>query len=469
MPGYELTSTYAARSCRSPATLTTEAVGAHLGRVCMIDRLKGLVRLRLVRNVLALYGVRVLEQLLPLIVLPYLTRRLGPEGWGAFAMAQALAMYGIITVEYGFEFAGTRAVARARDRTSRLAVLVTGVLLTQLSLAAVVAVGAFTAQALIPVFQEQVLLVWAALAFAICQGFQPLWYFTGREQIPLVAAITISSRLLAILAIFVLVRGPGDGWIVLACYAAGALLSTGANYGLLLREVRPGRPSLRLIGETLRLGGSMFMMRLAIMTHTAGNVLLLGLLVSPYQVALFSAGEKLCRPVAWLLQPINTALLPYLSRTMDHHPDRAQQVAALTVVVQAALGIALGTVVTLAGPWMVELVFGAEYRAGIPVLRVMALIIPLVVVNAALISQWMIPNGLDRSLNTTIITSAILNLIFALLLAPRFGAVGMAWVTVMAESCMLIGLLWALYSQGFQPITPDLLRRGFAALLAERR
>ena len=35
----------------------------------MIDRLKGLIRLRLMRNILALYGVRAVEQLLPLVLL----------------------------------------------------------------------------------------------------------------------------------------------------------------------------------------------------------------------------------------------------------------------------------------------------------------------------------------------------------------------------------------------------------------
>ena len=66
--------------------------------------------------------------------------------------------------------------------------------------------------------------------------------------------------------------------------------------------------------------------------------------------------------------------------------------------------------------------------------------------------------------DASVVASAVLNLILALSLAPRFGALGMAWVTVVAEGCIMVGLLWALRRRGLRPLTPDLLRRGFAAL-----
>jgi len=430
----------------------------------VVDRLKRLLRLQPMRNIMALYGVRAIEQLLPLIVLPYLARTLGTSGWGLFAMAQALAMYGIVTVEFGFAFSGTRAVAQARNQTGRLAELLTGICMAQLLLAAVVALAAVLVRLLVPAFQDQPLLLWAGLAFAILQGFQPLWYFTGRERIPLIASIAVAAKVLATVAIFVVVRGPDDGWQVLACYAGGALLASGAGYALLLRELRPGRPRLALIADALRLGAGMFVMRVTVLMHTAGNTFLLGLLVAPQQVAFFAAGEKLCRPIAWLLQPINTALLPRLSRLVERSPDRAQQVAALTVLLQGAAGVVLGATIALIAPWLVDLLFGPEYHPAVAVLRVMAAIIPLVVLNGALVSQWLIPHGLDRALNQVLIASAVLNLILALSIAPRFGALGMAWVTAIAEGCIMIGLVWALRRRGLRPLTSDLLRRGLSAL-----
>ncbi len=237
----------------------------------------------------------------------------------------------------------------------------------------------------------------------------------------------------------------------------------------MLREMRPGPLSPALVGRTLRLGASMFLTRIALMMHTAGNVFLLGLLVVPHQVAFFAASEKLCRPVAWLLQPINTALLPRLSHLVGASPDRAQQLATLTFLLQGATGILLGLTIGFGAPWLVALLFGPDYSAATAVLQVMAAIIPLMVLNGALVTQWMIPHGLDRLLNTVIVTSTGLNLALALTLVPRFGAFGMACVTVAVESFILAGLLLSLRRRGLTPVAPAVLRRGIAALVAERR
>ena len=268
---------------------------------------------------------------------------------------------------------------------------------------------------------------------------------------------------------FLLVRGPADGWLVLAASASASLISTGAAYALVLRQTRPGRLSLGLIAGTLRLGASMFVMRISVMMHTAGNAFLLGLLVAPQQVAFFAAGEKLCRPAAWLLQPINVALLPRLSHLVGHSPDRAKALAGLSILLMALVGLGFGVALGIAAPWLIGLMFGPQYGPAVAVMRVMALIVPLIVLNAALVSQWLVPHGLDRPLNVVILSATALNLALALTLAPRFGALGMAWVTVAVEGYILLGLCWALHRHGLKPIAPGLLRRGWAWIDAERR
>ncbi|HEX5795246.1 MAG TPA: oligosaccharide flippase family protein, partial [Geminicoccaceae bacterium] len=324
----------------------------------MIERVKGVLRFRLVRNILALYGVRAVDQLLPIVVIPYLARVLGADGWGLVASAQALAIYGIITVEYGFELAGTRAVARDRASGARLTELISGIFATQLMLACAVALAAVLVRLMVPEFRDQPLLLWAALAFAILQGLYPLWFFVGQERIPLIATIGVGAKVLATIAIFLFVRGPGDGWIVLAAYAGAALLATAAGYALMLRQVRPGRLDLELISRTLRLGFSMFVMRISVLMHTAGNSFLLLLLGGPLQVAFFAAGEKLCRPAAWLMHPVNVALLPRLSHLVEHSPDQARAMATLSILLMTAVGIAFGVAIGLLSPWLVDLLFG---------------------------------------------------------------------------------------------------------------
>jgi hypothetical protein len=71
---------------------------------------------------------------------------------------------------------------------------------------------------------------------------------------------------------------------------------------------------------------------------------------------------------------------------------------------------------------------------GAVVLRVLALVIPLIILNDALAAQWLIPHGL------TIAAAAVLAIGLALPIVPTYEALGMAWVTVVVELFILAGL-----------------------------
>ena len=70
-------------------------------------------RAALLYDIGAVYGIHFANQALPLVTVPYLSRVLGPEGWGLVAMAQAFGTYGNLIVDYGFVYSATREIATA--------------------------------------------------------------------------------------------------------------------------------------------------------------------------------------------------------------------------------------------------------------------------------------------------------------------------------------------------------------------
>jgi polysaccharide transporter, PST family len=410
----------------------------------MIRRLRELARQPLAQSILVLYAVRTVNQLLPLATIPYLARVLGPTEWARVAVAQAFSMYGIITIQYGFDMAAAREVARHRDDPAWLGDLMGAILICQLLLSGLVVAAACLAYYAMPAFAEEPLLLGAALVFAIVQGICLNWYFTGTERIPLMAGIELPTKLLGLIAIFLLVHDPSDGWRVLAAYGGAASLATGIGFAVVLRHIRPRWPGLGQVRETFRMGFSLFLMQISNLINTAGSAFLLSLLAAPQQVAYFAAPGKLARPLAWLTAPINKVLLPRISHLLVHRPDQAHAMARITLVLLSVVGLGFSALVMLLAPWLIRLVFGAGYEQAAPVLRVLALVIPLIIVNDALAAQWLIPHGLDRPLSLTILVAAFLAIGLALLVVPTYEALGMAWVTVMVELFILAGLVLAL-------------------------
>ncbi len=399
-----------------------------------------LFRHGLVQNILSLYGVQVASYLVPLVTIPYLARVLGATGWGLVAFAQAFGGYLSLGVEYGFVYSGTREVARHRDSMDKMADVLAGVQGAKLALLVPAVAVALAAGHWVPVFRAHPDLFWAAVFWATAQAFSMLWYFQGLEQMRLVAMLDVSSKALATVGIFILVRTSGDEWKVLALQGAAAFLSMLVASVLAYRRVRFRLPSPRLAWESLRMGWSMFLFRGGVSLYTVGNAFILGLFASPALVGYYAGAEKISRAVLGLLTPVTQSLFPRLSHLVEHARERAARLARLGVILMGVGGAVLGLAVFLLAPVAVRVILGAGYGPSVAVLRILALLPPLIALSNVLGIQWMVPLGMDRSFNTIIMLGGVLNMLLAFLLASRFTAIGMAAAVVTAEAFVTVAM-----------------------------
>jgi PST family polysaccharide transporter len=412
-----------------------------------------LLRHKLVQNALSLYGVQIATYVVPLVTIPYLARVLGVAGWGLVAIAQGFGSYIGILGEYGFSLSATREIARHRDDRSKLANIFAGVLGAKMVLVAASFPLAILAGRWVPVFREHPSLLWAGMFWALAQGFSVMWYFQGLERMRLVAALDISAKALATVGVFLVVRRPEDGWRVLVLQGCGFLLSSAIGLSLAYREVPFRLPSWASVWESLRMGWSMFLFRSSVSLYTAGNAFILGLFVSPEFVGYYAGAEKISRAFLGILNPISQTLYPRLSHLVSHAQSRAARLARISIAIMGAAGTAIGILVFLLAPIIVRMVLGIHFGPSVPVLRLLALLVPLVAIGNVLGIQWMLPLGMDRVFNKIILAAGFINLILALILAPVYTEIGMAWAVLVAEAFVSVTMYLVLRSEKRDPLS----------------
>jgi len=384
-------------------------------------------------NVVSLYGAYLVNYAVPLFTIPYLVRTLGPAAWGLAAMAQGLGNYVNLAVEYGFGWSATRELARHRDSPERIAELLSGVTGAKLALAAAGALIAIVLQHTVPALRSQPAILWAGAIAGMALGLNPMWYFQGRERLQVVAALEVASKIIAAFGIFVFVHRPADAWRVLGLQAGASLISTGVGLTMAYREVprlaiRPG-----LVWQALREGWSMFLFRSSGMLYTSGNSFLLGLFAPPEAVGYFAGAEKIAKAFMGMLNPFNQALYPRLARLLKESPERAARLFRTNAVVVGVGGLLLGCGVFFGAPLLVRVLLGRAMTPAVPVLRLLAILPPLIGMNTVLCTQWMAPLRMDRTLNWIIAGAGMLNVGLAFLLAPRYQQMGMASAVIGAE------------------------------------
>lgn len=409
---------------------------ASLTKRAMITKV---LRHRVIRNIFALFGVQAAEYVFPLITVPYLARVLGPTSYGAVALGQAFAAWVALVIEYGFNLSATREVAR-QPAEARVEEMAQGVLGAKLLLFFFGAVLALISASQVSVFREMPSLAIWSLVQGAAQGFSPLWYYQGRERMGLPVALHISARAVSTVLIFLLVRQPSDGPVVLAVGALTGLSASAVSYLLLYREVKPKWPTLSATVNALREGADLFLFRASVSLYTTANAFILGLMAPPTAVALYSGAEKVSKATRGLLRPLSQALYPRMSALVHNNPERAREINRLSFVVIVSASAVLGGAVALGAPLIVRVLFGVGYEDMVPVLRVLCALIPIVGASNVLGIQWMLPLRLDREFTRIILTAGMVNVGLALLLASRFGALGMAATAVATESYVTLAM-----------------------------
>jgi PST family polysaccharide transporter len=279
---------------------------------------------------------------------------------------------------------------------------------------------------------------WAAV-WAVAQGFHPLWYFQGRERVRPLLVLDLAAGAMGVVGVVWTCHVPADAWKVLAWQSAVAAASALGGYVLAARESALCWPSRAAVGARLASGAGLFAYRAAVAVYTAANPFVLGLLAPAAVVGYFAGAERIVKALFLVaINPLNQALYPRASRRAAAGAPVARHVVARTVAVFAVLGLGAGIAVFATAPLVVRVLLGAEYGPAVGPLRVLALLLPIVSVTTAIVTQRVLPAERDRTLLAITILAGMLNVALATQLAPRYDQIGMAAAVVITEVAVLL-------------------------------
>jgi len=397
------------------------------------------------RNLSYLYAIQIATYILPLLTFPYLARVLQPEGFGKLAVAQSVAHYLYLVLEFGFPLSATREVAMVRDQTHALRDILKGVWGARLILIAPVSFAAYLVWVFFPSLQGEDELVLGAFLYALGLVLSPIWFFQGLEKMALVAGLEFFIRLFATGSIFLTVRNPSDVAMPLYLHAGSSFLVGVIGILLVFQHVGFTTPALSGGWRWLGKGLSLFFFRTVVSLYTGANVLIVSLLLPNAQVALYAGAEKTVKALIPLWEPFNRLFLPRFSFLLHHNPLSARRLAAKVIFVMLGIGLSTAALLWALAPWLVKVLFGESYSEAIPLIRILALVLPLIALSNFLGIQWMLAQKMDNPFNVIISLAGIFNVIFAWVLIPRFGLIGMAWSVLLAEAWVTLaitGYLW---------------------------
>lgn len=411
------------------------------------------------RNVAALAAARGAVAVSTLALTAYLTRTLEPSAYGILGFGTALLGYFTLLTHLGLDKHGTREISRAPERARQLAGQITGMKLVLGTIAYALFLGVVFALPKPPVFRL-VLSIQGLAVFAHAISVE--WVYQGVERMGILAVRNVAVALLHLGIVLAFVQAPGD---VVWAAGAGALALFALNVWLLVSLVRGfgglnvslSREAWRtLLPPALPIAGSVFLIGI----YYNLDQVILGLLRSEAEVGWYAAA---CRAMTAALLPslvFGQAFFPTLSSVAGNLPAMRERAHAFAMaMIPVGLPIGLGAAL-LAQPLLV-LFAGADYAPGGAAMSVLMLNTVIVYFNMVY-GQSLLAWDYQKVYMLAVGSGALVNLLLNFLLIPRYGTVGAAVATLMAQTAALVWV-WNVHRRLVGQAYADVVVRTLAA------
>ncbi|MFZ2492700.1 MAG: oligosaccharide flippase family protein [Thermoanaerobaculia bacterium] len=377
--------------------------------------------------------------LFPVLLLPYLTRVLGPDKIGVFNWASAVVSYMVILTTVGLTKIGTREIGRHRSDMESINRLVSDIFGLRILLAAVGCIVLLILCIVVDTFSRYALVVLILATQIVFDALGHDWVFVGLGRQAAILARNTVSKLLLLIGVFAFVRTPADFLRFVLLYAVAYNVPLIANFALLFDA-----HALSFSGEVIRRYrtpevGTNFVM--SIMTGFFGkmDVVLLGLLMSMHDLGVMSTVYKV---VSVLLVFITSWAMVLLPRSAQlHGADRAGYVLFVRKSLDMVIVVSGFVVLMLVynASWIVTVLLGSQFAAGAALLAGMAPLILIIGVYNVLTHQVLY---VERRYREVVVIMGASIVAFALLATrsySAYGAMGVVCALVVANS--LIGVM----------------------------
>lgn len=402
-------------------------------------------------NIYSLYFAQGLNYFLPLVVLPYLVRVLGPRDYGSIAFAQSLMMYGAILTDFGFNFSATRAITLSRSNVWEVSRIFWSTLSAKVLLLVLFFILVVVSTASSEVLRAHVAVIALCSVTVVGSVLSPQWYFQGMEKLQVMAGIQAVTRICVLSLVFVLVKSPKDTPLA-AILLSGPALVAGAICLVAARRIgtlHVYRPSLGDIRKSIVSSWDLFVANVATSAYVAGNGFILGFVAGDRAVALYTVANKASLAAFYLFVPVSLAVFPRASLLFSRSIEEGKAFV-LKIAIPLLIGAAIvsGVLVTFSTP-IVDVLGGAKFSGASTVLRVMG-VLPLLLSIATVLAQIIMINiGMAKKLRRIYVGMALLSLIMLPALGGALGATGGAISLVVVEAIGPMLMIVVLYKAGF--------------------
>ncbi|MCI4249889.1 oligosaccharide flippase family protein [Bacillus thuringiensis] len=393
------------------------------------------------RNFLYNLIYQVLQIILPLVTLPYISNVLHADNVGIYTFSFSIASYFMLFAMLGVNNYGSRCIAKVRDKEGEIEKTFWSIYYAQLTTAITSIIIYMIYIAFLD--NEHQLVALILIIYVISGLLDVNWFFWGIEKFKITITRNIIVKLMTVVCIFLFVKTEEDIYIYTLIMALGALIGQTITWIYLKDYVSFRLPKYKECMVHFKPLLVLFIPVIAISMYKTMDKIMIGLLSNYAEVAYFSYSENIIAIPAVVTTALGAVTLPRIANLLangnkgmgEKYIDYSLQIA---MFLSCAMGFGMGAV----AEFFVPVFFGSGFSQSA---LIMQALFPTVIFTAwasIIRTQYLIPNAKDKPYVISTIIGAIINLVVNLITIPKFGGIGAVAGTLLAEGIVAIYQTW---------------------------
>lgn len=378
---------------------------------------------------------------MPLIVSPYLTRRLGDSSLGIYSYTYSIAYYFVVLGMMGISRHGQRIIAERRKNDIALRKAFWSLYIVHIFFACI-AFATFIIFILMWGKDYQVIYLIQSIYVASAL-FDITFLFYGLENFKSVVIRNFLVKILECILIFCFVKTPADLPVYTLIMSGSMLLGQLSMMPQALIILKPIRFGMSDIREHIVPLFTLFIAVASSTLYTVFDKTLLGILTITENVAYYEYSNKIIAIPKNMIAVIDTVIFPYACACVAND-DKKNAYKYVNIALHFTGLIGTGAIWGLfgVGNLLAVLYYGGNFAVCGDIIKACSPLILIVTIGDIIRTQYLIPNHKDNLYIICLVLNALINLIFSIILIPYLGIYGAVIGTMAAE---MFGLCFQLY------------------------
>lgn len=385
---------------------------------------------RILKNTTMLIIFNIAKILFPFITLPYLTRIFSTEVYGTVAYVKTVMSYMQIIVDFGFVLSATKDIVNVRKNKNQMSYVIGDTLLAKVIMGLIGFIVLIILIAILPILRNNILYTLLSYLVVFVSIFLMDFLFRGLEIMQSITIPFIVMKTISTLFTFLMVKNDNHLMLIPILEIASSLVAVVIVFIKIKKlKLKINFSGIKKVFLSIKESFVYFLSNVASTSFNAISTLIIGVQISPVEVAYWSVCMQVIGTIQNCYTPISDGIYPEMikSKNIGIIKKSIKILTPVVIVGCIACYFMAGFVLNILG--------GEEYLVAIPVFR---LLIPALFFGLfSVLLGWPTLGAIGKIKQTTISTflSVIIHIILLIILIifDKFTLINIAIVRTVTE------------------------------------